>query len=293
MVIEMVLDFHATIGESPTWVAAERALYWIDAKAPALHRYCPDDESTCVWPMTSDIGGFALTGDGGAVVALRQGLFRLDFDSGALHLLAPPPFDSELFRFNEGACDANGRFWIGVMFDPLKGSPPAQPGRLHSFTFEEGLREEPDAAELHNGMAWSSDGKTFFLSHSNTGEIIAFDYEANGGALSNRRVFAIVPAELGIPDGAAIDTEGGYWSALHGGAKLRRFHPDGSTDRDIDLPVSQPTMPAFAGEDLATLYVTSASDQLDGKARAREPYAGGLLRLDAGSRGIARPFLVR
>ena len=292
MAIETVLDFHATIGESPTWVADERALYWIDVKAPALHRYCPGDESTRTWPMTSDIGGFALTGDGSAVVALRQGLFRLDLDSGALHLLAPPPFDQALFRFNEGACDASGRFWIGVMFDPLR-SASTQPGRLHSFTFAEGLRDEPDTAELHNGMAWSGDGKTFYLSHSKSGEIIAFDYEENGGSISNRRVFATIPAELGIPDGAAIDTEGGYWSALHGGGKLRRFHPDGSVDRDIDLPVSQPTMPAFADEDLATLYVTSASDHMSEGARAREPHAGGLFRLDAGSRGVARPFLVR
>ena len=189
MAIETVLNFRAAIGESPTWVADERALYWIDVKAPALHRYCPDDEATRSWPMTSDIGGFALTGDGGAVVALRQGLFRLDLNSGALRLLAPPPFDPSLFRFNEGACDANGRFWIGVMFDPLKGSASEQPGRLHSFTFAEGLREEPDAAELHNGMAWSGDGKTFFLSHSNSGEIFAFDYEENGGA-SRTAVFS-------------------------------------------------------------------------------------------------------
>lgn len=293
MVIETVLDFRAAIGESPTWVADERALYWIDIKAPALHRYCPDDGSTFTWPMTSDVGGFALTTDGGAVVALRQGLFRLDLDSGALELLAPPPFDPALFRFNEGGCDAKGRFWIGVMFDPLKGSTSPQAGRLHSFTFEEGLREEPDAAELHNGMVWSGDGETLFLSHSNSGEVIAFDYDENGGLISNRRVFAKVPAELGVPDGAAIDTEGGYWMALHGGAKLCRFHPDGSIDRDIDLPVSQPTMPAFAGEDLATLYLTSASDQMSAEAKAKEPLAGGLLRLDVGSRGVPRPFLVR
>jgi sugar lactone lactonase YvrE len=293
MVIETALDCRATIGESPTWVADERALYWIDVKAPALHRYCPGDQSTSTWPMTSDIGGFALTGDGSALVALRQGLFLLDLDSGALGILAPPPFDPALFRFNEGACDANGRFWIGVMFDPLNGSTPGQPGMLHSFTFREGLREEPDAAELHNGMAWSGDGKTFFLSHSKSGEIIAFDYEGTAGAISNRRIFASVPAELGIPDGAATDTQGGYWSALHGGGKLRRFHPDGSIDRDIDLPTSRPTMPAFAGEDLATLYVTSASDHMSAEAKAREPQAGGLFRLAPGSRGVTRPFLVR
>lgn len=295
MMVETVLDFRAVIGESPTWVADERALYWIDVKAPSLHCYYPDDGSTFTWPMTSDIGGFALTADGGAVVALRQGLFRLDLNSGALELLAPPPFDPALFRFNEGGCDSKGRFWIGVMFDPLKGSRSTSPqaGRLHSFTFEEGLREEPDAAELHNGMVWSGDGETFFLSHSNSGEIIAFDYDENGGLILNRRVFATVPAELGVPDGAAIDTEGGYWAALHGGGKLRRFHPDGSLDRDIDLPVSQPTMPVFAGEDLATLYLTSASDQMSAEAKAKEPLAGGLLRLDVGSRGVARPFLVR
>jgi sugar lactone lactonase YvrE len=293
MTIETVLEAHAMIGESATWVAAEGLLYWIDVKAPALHRYRPDDGATRTWSLTSDIGGFALTEDAGAVVALREGLCRLDLDSGVLHRLAKPPFDPALFRFNEGACDANGRFWIGVMFDPLDGYPPEQPGRLHSFTIGGGLRDEPDAAELHNGMAWSRDGATFFLSHSAKRQIIAFDYNASRGTLSNRRIFATIPEGLGIPDGAAIDSEGGYWSALHGAGKLRRFHPDGTVDRDVDLPVSQPTMPAFAGEDLASLYVTSASDNMSAADRAREPLAGALFRLDVGVRGIVRPYLVR
>lgn len=291
--IETVLAANATIGESPTWVAAEGALYWIDVKAPALHRYRPDDGATDSWLLTSDIGGFALTEDGAAVVALREGLFRLEFDSGALSQLTPPPFDPALFRFNEGSCDANGRFWLGVMFDPLEGNPPVRPGKLHSFTLAGGLREEPDAAELHNGMAWSKDNATFFLSHSYQRRIIAFDYNLDDGVISNRRVFATVPEPLGIPDGAAIDSEGGYWCALHGGGKLRRFSADGTFDRDIDLPVSQPTMPAFAGEDLATLYVTSASDGMSAEQRSREPSAGALFRVDVGARGIARPFLVR
>ncbi len=291
--IETALYAHATIGESPTWVASTGELYWIDVKAPALHLYRPEDGATRSWRVTSDIGGFALTEDGAAVVALREGLFRLELDSGAVHLLVPPPFDPALFRFNEGACDANGRFWLGVMFDPLEGNPPVRPGKLHSFTLAGGLREEPDAAELHNGMAWSKDNATFFLSHSYQRRIIAFDYNLDDGVISNRRVFATVPEPLGIPDGAAIDSEGGYWCALHGGGKLRRFSADGTFDRDIDLPVSQPTMPAFAGEDLATLYVTSASDGMSAEQRRREPSAGALFRVDVGTRGIARPLLVR
>jgi sugar lactone lactonase YvrE len=243
--------------------------------------------------LTSDIGGFALTEDGGAVVALREGLYRLDLESGALRLLAAPTFDPAFFRFNEGACDASGRFWIGVMFDPLEGDPPKQSGKLHSFTFGGGLREEDDSAELHNGMAWSRDGRTFYLSHSNAGEIIAFDYDADGGRLANRRIFAHVPQGDGIPDGAAIDSEGGYWTALHGGGRLRRFRADGTVDRDIDLPVSQPTMPAFAGDDLAMVYLTSASDKMTIDDLEKEPEAGALFRLDIGFRGVPRSYVVR
>ncbi len=286
--IELVLDAHAAIGESPTWVAEEGALYWIDVKAPTLHRYDLAAGTDRSWTVTSDIGAFALTPDDAAIVALRQGIHRLDLRDGSLELLAAPPFDPQLFRFNEGACDASGRFWVGVMFDPLQGSPEPRPGSLYSFTPGEGLRSEPDAAELHNGMAWSADGRRFFVSHSYTGEIYAFDFDPERGKLGTRSLFATLPKALGIPDGAAIDSEGGYWCALHGGGKLRRFRPDGTPDRDFELPVSQPTMCAFAGEALDTLYITSASDGLDEAQRRAEPLAGALFRFRPGVTGIAR-----
>ena len=293
MMIETVIDAHATNGESPLWVAHERALYWIDVKAPALHRYEPATGATRTWQVTSDLGGFAMLEDGGALVALRYGLHRLDLHSGKLEILAPPPFDPSLFRFNEGACDARGRFWIGIMFDPEEGSPPERPGQLHSFTLDEGLRAEPDAAELHNGMAFSADGSTLFLSHSNARQIFKFDCEAATGRLCNRRLFATIPEKLGIPDGAAIDSDNAYWCALHGGGKLRRFRADGSVDRDIDMPFSQPTMCAFADDELATLYVTSASDKMSDAQKRLEPLAGALVRLQPDVRGIERPYLAR
>ena len=288
--IELVLDAGAKIGESPTWCAAEAALYWIDVKKPALYRYHPDSSAQREWLLPSDIGAFALEDDfSGAVVALRTGVFELDFASGRLAMLAPPPFDPIFHRFNEGACDATGRFWVGVMFDPLQPDaclPIA--GSLHSFTRADGLRAEPDAAELHNGMAWSADGRQFLLSHSRSGAIWSFDFEPEGGRLSHRRTFAAVPEADGLPDGAAVDTHGGYWCALHGAGRLRRFNADGSVDRDIVLPVSQPTMCAFGGSKLDTLYVTSAADKLSDAQRRAEPYAGALLRLHPSRAGVPR-----
>ena len=287
MDIEVVLDSHAIIGESPTWSPAEAALYWIDVKAPALYRVGLAGDGQRCWPVTADIGGFALLPElDGAVVALRTGLHRLAFDTGALELLAAPPFDPAVHRFNEGGCDPSGRFWIGVMFDPLRPGAPTQPGALHSYTARGGLRPEPDVADLHNGMAWSADGRRMFLSHSQRREILSFG--TSGGRLEHRRLFASIPDGIGIPDGAAVDTEGGYWCALHGGGRLRRYHPDGTVDRDIALPVSQPTMCAFAGAELDVLYVTSAADRLSPDQLRREPHAGALLRLRPGERGLPR-----
>src|SRR5665213_4729 len=199
MEIEVVSDLRATIGESPTWAAAEKALYWIDVKKPALYRYDPMTGGQQSWPMPSDIGAFGLVSHPpGAVVALRQGIFRLDFASGSLMRLAPPPFDPALFRFNEGACDAAGRFWVGVMFDPLDDAVPPQESSLHSFTLREGLRTEPDSAELHNGMAWSPDGRRFYLSHSYRREVFTYAFDPARGRLGVRHLFAQIPEALGL-----------------------------------------------------------------------------------------------
>ncbi len=285
--IEVVLQANTIIGESPTWSAGEGTLYFIDVKAPALFRLHPGSGKLDRWTVGSDIGGFALLpGGDGALVALRSGLHRLDFATGDTALVAPPPFDPAMHRFNEGGCDPDGRFWVGVMFDPADPASPPLKGALHSYTRAGGLRAEPDLAELHNGMAWSADGARMFLSHSNRGTIHRFAYA--GGRIGDKAVFATIPEADGLPDGAAVDTAGGYWCALHGGGSLRRFHADGSLDRTVALPVSQPTMCCFAGPDLAELYVTTATDKLTPEQRRQEPLAGALLRLQPGERGVPR-----
>jgi sugar lactone lactonase YvrE len=287
--VEVAVAAQATIGESPTWSAREQALYWIDVKKPALHRYHPASGAARSWVLTSDVGAFAFWHDHAAVVALRHGLYRLNLLTDCLDLIAPPPFDPSLFRFNDGVCDPNGRFWVGVMFDPLDTTTPPQRGYLHSFTFEGGLRREDDHAELHNGMAIGGDGTRFFLSHSNEGAIYVFDFDAVTGTLGTRNQFARISSSLGLPDGAAIDAEGCYWCAVHGAGRLHRYTPDGTLDREVLLPVSKPTMCAFAGEDLDKLYVTSAAEGLD---VVDEPLAGALLQFSPGVKGVARPCKV-
>ena len=292
--IELMLDCRAIIGESPTWFAPEQALYWIDVKAPALHRLSADG-SQAQWRLDADIGAFALQEDAtGALVALRNGIFRLNFASGKTEPLAPPPFDPNLFRFNEGVCDAEGRFWVGVMFDPRPGIAAQRTAApLHRFTFGEGLVADDDWSDLHNGFAWSVGEDSFFLSHSRAGKVLRAPYDRASGKLGKPDLFAEIRTEGHVPDGAAVDEEGCYWCAVHGGGVLHRYDPAGGLMARIALPVSQPTMCAFVGPDLDEMVVTSASDKLTEDQLKREPHAGGLFRLRPGVRGLPRPCIVR
>ncbi|WP_428390717.1 SMP-30/gluconolactonase/LRE family protein [Lichenicoccus sp.] len=290
MQVEVVLDAAARIGESPVWVAEERVLYWIDVKAPALYRLDPASKAQQSWRLPGDIGAYSLTTDRDVViVALRDGVYRLTLSSGAVALLAHAPFDPVMHRFNEGAADARGRFWVGTMFDPPEDAyAKPQPAGLFRYTTKGGLQPTGNVAELHNGMAWNLDETLFYLAHSYAGVVHAYPFDAASGSLGRRQVFAAIEKPAGIPDGAAIDCEGGYWCALHGGGGLRRFRADGVLEREVRLPVSQPTMCAFGGEALDILYITSASKGLDASQRAREPHAGAILAIHPGVTGLPR-----
>jgi len=293
--VEYLLDAHAIIAESLLWEPDTGLLYWLDIKRPALYALDPRTLASRRWDLPEHTGAFALLEGGEALVAMRTGLFTLSLQTGNLGLAAAAPFDPALFRFNEGAVDAAGRFWVGCMYDPLDAKKAAkkQKGPLSTWTSSAGLVGQADAAELHNGMAWSPDDATFYLAHSYEHVIYACDFDVAAGRLGAKRDFARLPHGKPLPDGAAVDEEGAYWCAIHGGSCLHRYAPDGTKLRTIELPVTQPTMCAFGGPELRTLYVSSASDQMGWEQRAKEPHAGALLRLDPGVRGIPKACRAR
>ena len=292
--VELWLDCQATIGESPTWYAPTESFYWIDVKEPALHCLGAEGDRRR-WSFESDVGAFALMEGGeAALLALRDGLFRLDLTTGATALVAAAPYDPAYFRFNEGICDAAGRFWIGVMFDPVSDTLAARrAGAMHCFTFADGLMAVPDRSELHNGFAWSADGAVFYWSHSLAHSVWRAPYNLATGAIGAAEPFVGVSAGEGVPDGAAMDEEGCYWCALHGGGALHRYDSQGALIAKIALPVSQPTMCCFAGANLDILVVTSARQNLSPQQLSHEPHAGGIFRLRPGVRGAPRPCTVR
>ena len=285
--VRCILDAKALLGECPVWSAEERALYWVDILAPALHRLDPETGATRSWPMPSAIGSFGLRARGGAVVALRDGFHLLDFGSGRLTAVANPETDRPGNRFNDGKVAPDGSFWAGTMDEESLSRPT---GALYRLDPGGPCRRMVDGLIVSNGLAWTADGRTMFHSDSKGQVIWAYDHDPATGEIANRREVARPSEAQGRPDGAATDVEGCYWSAGISAGVLNRWTPDGRLDRQIPLPCVAPTMPCFGGPDMRTIYVTSLRHHVPEQRLAERPLSGGIfaVRVDVPGVPVAR-----
>lgn len=275
----------ALLGEGPLWSADEGVLYWVDIKQPRVFRYHLENCEREVFPMPEEIGCLGLVDGGGLIAGLRSGFVFLDLERGGVQPIVDPERDLPGNRFNDGKCDAAGRFWAGTMDDGE--SEPS--GSLYRLGTDLQVERMDQGYVITNGPAWSPDGETLYHVDTLERRIHAFDCDPATGALKNRRTFVEIPEELGYPDGLTVDAEGGVWCALWGGWRVTRFTPDGEVDRSLDLPASQVTSCTFGGADLGTLFVTTASIGLDTEQHTAQPEAGGLFALDPGVRGLPTP----
>jgi L-arabinonolactonase len=253
--IDVVVDLKTTLGEGPVWDVEQQSLYWIDSADGRVFRSTAGGEQIRAWEVGQKIGSMALTQNGaGALVALEDGLWRLDFGTGELTLVVQIEADLPHNRLNDGKVDRTGRFVFGSM-DTLEESAS---GKLYSYSPDGSLAVLDEGITVSNGPCFSPDGSTLYFADTWTGEIWAYDYDLNSGAVANRRTFATVDTSSGgAADGATVDADGYLWQALVYGGKIIRYAPDGSVDRVIDFPVLKPTSVAFGGPDLDILYVTS------------------------------------
>jgi sugar lactone lactonase YvrE len=288
--IRLALETPCLLGESPMWLPDEQRLYYVDIPGRTLHRLEPASGTHNQWGFDCDLGCCAPTEDGAVLIAMRDGIWRFDPGTGHCNLLVDPPYDTEKERFNDGKCDPLGRLWVGTIYEPR------QPALAALYRYD-GARLDriADGVTVSNGLAWSPDGRTMYWSDSHAHTVFAFDLDLDTGEVDNPRVFAsFAPKQPGAglagyggrPDGAAVDAEGCYWSAMFEGQRLVRLSPKGELIREVKLPVRCPTMPCFGGPDLKTIYVTSARLNRPDEELAQQPWAGCVLALDVDVPGL-------
>ncbi|HTP98110.1 MAG TPA: SMP-30/gluconolactonase/LRE family protein [Casimicrobiaceae bacterium] len=283
--LRCVLGVRAKLGECPVWSTRDRALYWVDIDAPSLNRFDPATGENFVMPMPESIGSFALRKPAGFIVALRSGIWLADSGGSLERRILAAPYDPAHHRFNDGRCDPAGRFFVGYMNEKRDANSAA----LMRIDPDGRMTEVFSDIMISNGLAWSPDGRTMYHADTPTHTVRAFDYDVSAGAPSRPRVFVQWRGETDRPDGCAIDSEGNYWSAFFRGGKVVKVSPSGRTIAEYPVPAMCPTMCAFGGPDLRTLFVTTARGNREAAELARLPYSGGIFAMTVDVPGLPEP----
>jgi sugar lactone lactonase YvrE len=261
------------VGESPFWHPDEQMLYWVDIPSKKIFRSNVFMGTVESWAMAAphdlEPGCIAPARSGGLVIALRDGIYRARSWGGPLGKLAAAVHNTKTSRFNDGKCDSLGRFWAGTIYEPRD----AREAALYCLDASDGqvpaLARMAGGATVGNGLAWAADGRTLYWADTTAHVVHAWDWDASTNTLGGQRVFRQFPLKPpgwqpglpgygGRPDGAAVDSQGNYWVAMFEGRRVLRLSPAGEVLAEIATPVQCPTMVCFGGDDLQTLYLTTA-----------------------------------
>lgn len=288
MEINVLIDVKTTLGEGPVWDVEQQRLYFIDSFDGRVFRCTADGGEVRCWDVPGKIGSMALRKNGeGAIVSLEQGFHMLDFASGECALIHDPEPDMPQNRLNDGKADRRGRFFAGSM-DTSESSPS---GALYRVDPDLTVTRVDTDIVCSNGPCFSPDDKIFYFQDTWSGQIWAYDYDIETGALANRRVFATVDGSNGgAADGSTVDAEGFLWNALVYDSKLVRYAPDGSVDRVIEMPVKKVTSMNFGGPDMDVLFVTTMAKPPLPRFPGDGPLRGSVFAITGlGVRGVPEP----
>jgi sugar lactone lactonase YvrE len=266
---ELLFESQATLGESPVWDGHEQILYWLDILEKRVYA-----GPELLLQLDDYPGCLAVREAGGLVLALSSRIVAWKPYSKELTVLATVGEPSSN-RFNDGKCDAAGRFLAGTMDRFEKEAS----GSLYSLEGRK-VRQLLDGIRISNGLAWSPDCKTLYYIDTPRRDVQAFDYDPASGEIANGRVAFAVPAALGWPDGMTSDLDGNLWIAMWGGAQVTCWDPRaGCLLERIPVPALNSSSCAFGGPGSNELYVTSARTGLSPSDLGQYPLSGSVFKV--------------
>lgn len=267
MAVEVFDERRCVLGEAPYYEERSGRFGWVDILSRDLLWRSPErPDEVGAAEVPQHIGAAVPRANGGLVLCLADGPVLADPDN-TLHMLdeyadadaaagRPRGADAPAVRSNDARADPSGRLWVGtVAYDE-------SPGAATLYRLEPGsptLVPVLPGVTISNGLGWSLAGDEMYYIDSPTQRVDVFRYDPATGELGERRAFAEIDKADGTPDGLCVDAEGGVWVALHGGGAVRRYRPDGTLDRQVDVPTRRVTSCAFGGPGYDLLLITTAA----------------------------------
>lgn len=288
---ELFNDCKNHLGEGVLWSKQQETLYWLDVPMPSrLFKLNMKNNKLSIFDMPEMITSMSVRSNGDLLIASHHGINNFNFENKKLEKILDLEPDLPKNRCNDGASDAHGRFWIGTMQNNI--SPEAtdieikeNSGNLYCVNHDLSFKKFESDIGVSNTLAWSPDNTKFYFTDTLTGIIFSYDFDLEKGEISNKQEFA--KHDRGYPDGSTVDSEGGLWSCRWGGSCVIRFDPNGKVDEIVEVPVESVTCCTFGGENLDTLFITTARWGMTQEQIDNNPSAGGLFSVKPGVTGVA------
>lgn len=256
--MEIISPHSGDLYEGPIWHPEEKVLYWVDILAGTIHRLDINRQIYLEIKLKEYVSAISPKVSGGLIAASGKGIYSVSLDGTVKEIYIVKDWDSRN-RFNDGKCDALGRFWIGTM--NLEEKYPT--GSLYVLDTNVKFIQVLDNVTISNGLAWNDDNTKFYYIDSPTKKIFSFDFDLEKGKINNRKVAVDLSNQNGVPDGMSIDSKGNLWVAMFGGGKVLNVDPNtGEIIDSIEVPTPNVTSVTFGGENLSTLFITTAKIHL-------------------------------
>lgn len=247
-----LVDLPCETGEGPLWDREKQSLTWNDIPAGTLYRYTPASRSNIVeYQHNTAIGGHTLQKDGSLVIFSEHGQILLLQNGDVQTIIASIP-EVAGSRFNDVGADPAGRVFCGTM--PLTNGP----ARLYRLDTDGSIHLVWDDLGLSNGIGFSPDEKTFYLSDSDHRVVYRADYDHATGSLSNREVLIRLDDDHAVPDGMTVDANGDLWLAVWNGGCVLHYSATGEIIDKIMVPALKASSINFGGHNFDTAFITTA-----------------------------------
>lgn len=287
LLAELEYETKSLLGEGAFWNYKTQELYWVDIEGKQLNIYNPTTKNNRSISMPSLIGTVVPYKENEAVVALVDGIYKVNLLTEEVTLLSDVEFNMPENRFNDGKCDPNGNLWVGSMH--FKQSRPN--ASVYKVNEQGETIKMIDSVTISNGIVWTKDTKTMYYIDTPSANIMAYDFNPETNTISNGRVAVKVSKEDGYPDGMAIDENDMLWVGMWNGNAIAHFNPKtGELIDKIKVPAHNVTSCAFGGKNLDILYITTSSLDMSEEEQKAYPLAGSIFKAKPGVKGVESCF---
>ena len=285
--VTVAYQTEAKLGEGAIWNHESNKLYWVDIEGKLFNMFDPKTKKNRSFLTASQIGTVVPINKKEALIALIDGIYTINLETGHTTVFAEMADVLTGCRLNDGKCDPAGRLWVGSMHWKQESGK----AKLFSIQNDGTITTKIDSVTISNGIVWTKDKKTMYYIDTPTSQIKAYDYDSATGTISNERVAVEISKDLGFPDGMTIDDEDMVWVGMWNGNAVIRFNPiTGQLLQKIEVPAHNITSCAFGGENLETLFITSAKLDMTDEELKKYPLAGSVFKVNPGVKGVKSFF---